>query len=220
MTALRTSAPAPLRAWVLDQVRTVGYAVVTAPHDDRSFASLAGELGAIIDDVRVEIVPGDTAYLAQPGEMPFHTDHPLADIIGWRCEVQDEGFGASLLVDGRAVLAALDARRRRDLAGVQLPARRGPGEAEVPTPIVTGEDERLFFTPWLRPLFLSWDGRFALAAFRDALAHAPHALEVRLAPGELLFIDNHRMLHGRGPLPQESKRRLRRLWIHRPEAST
>jgi len=44
---------------------------------------------------------------------------------------------------------------------------------------------------------------------------ASHLIKIRLRRGDLLIIDNGRILHGRGELRSDSKRELLRAWIRR-----
>ena len=201
-------------ARVLEGLQRDGYAVIDEPLSDQTFVEIGCALGAIVDDVIVKLVPGERAYLARQDPMPFHTDHPIADIVAWRCEAQDERDGASLLVDGHAVLHGLGARLRTWLERIRLvPPSASDGDVE-PTPILSPDHKRIFFAPWLRPVDASREAFLTLAAFREVIEQAPHALKRRLLPGQALFIDNHRMMHGRDALSSDSPRRLRRLWLH------
>jgi alpha-ketoglutarate-dependent taurine dioxygenase len=66
----------------------------------------------------------------------------------------------------------------------------------------------------LDPIDRPPDGREGLAAFRRALEEeSAQAHSIRLSPGQVLVVDNHRVLHGRASLLKESARRLRRFWI-------
>jgi alpha-ketoglutarate-dependent taurine dioxygenase len=55
----------------------------------------------------------------------------------------------------------------------------------------------------------------ALYEFRRALsAEAKRSAdELRLKPGDALFIDNRRLLHGRRAIAHDSRRTLHRLWV-------
>jgi hypothetical protein len=196
---------------LLATIRHEGFAVITRGLDDASFVELARDLGEIVDDTRVRIVPGKRTYLARPDPIPLHTDHPKASLIAWRCEAQDERAGASVLVDGHAVLANLDARTRAILAEIELPAMVRFGDVAKPTPIVS-RDGRVFYAPWLEPIERAVENHHALVAFREALSRTP-SRAVRLEAGHVLVVDNHRVLHGRSMLLTDSRRLLRRLWL-------
>jgi alpha-ketoglutarate-dependent taurine dioxygenase len=38
-------------------------------------------------------------------------------------------------------------------------------------------------------------------------------ITIRLKAGESVFIDNNRILHGRGPIQEDSQRLIKRVWI-------
>jgi hypothetical protein len=170
-------------------------------HDDQELLELASKLGKIVDDTPVRVVPGKRTYLARPDPIPLHTDHPIADLIAWRCAAQDER-------DGEETRSALHR--------LELPAMVRLGESATPTTILAkeGGGERLFYAPWLEAVDPCAATRTALVAFRCVLTGLQaSARRIRILPGHILLVDNRRMLHGRGALLPESTRRLRRLWI-------
>ncbi len=117
-----------------------------------------------------------------------------------------------MLLDTRPVIAALDARERDTLRHVDLacpPLAGGPPTLRFP--VLRGADA-VFCSPWLRsadpvPLL-----ERALDRFRARLA-AAETRSIRLAPGDALFVDNRRVLHGRGAIDARSRRRLRQVWM-------
>ena len=185
--------------------------------DDASFVTLATRLGAIVDDTRVQLVEAGRTYLARPDRLPLHTDHPCARFIAWRCEVQDAIDGASVLVDSRAVLRRLDETTLSALRQTTLVARVRSGFVPQAFPVLAtvNDEERFFFAPWLSPETTDEQGLCALQALRDAIAaeEAAGRVRIRLQAGQVLVVDNHRVLHGRDAIARESPRRLRRLWI-------
>jgi hypothetical protein len=198
------------------ELRDQGVVWLDRQHDDQEFIEIASRLGKIVDDTPVRVVPGKRTYLARPDPIPLHTDHPIADLIAWRCAAQDERDGASLLLDGRDVIAALDEETRSALHRLELPAMVRLGEPATPTTILAkeGGGERLFYAPWLEAVDPCAATRTTLVAFRCVLTGLQaRARRIRLLPGHILLVDNRRMLHGRGALLRESTRRLRRLWI-------
>ena len=195
-------------------LRSRGFAWLTDARDDRAFVDLASSLGDVVDDTMVRLVPGKRTYLASPDAIPQHTDHPKADFVAWRCEAQDARDGASLLIDGRTVLEQLTGDTRERLGRIELPAMVRLGDDAQYTPIVRRDrgTERLFYAPWLEPTRCTHDDLAALQSFRAVLARTT-PVAVRLRPGQILVVDNRRVLHGRNRLSADSTRRLRRLWI-------
>jgi alpha-ketoglutarate-dependent taurine dioxygenase len=191
-------------------IRTRGYAWVRNPIDDASFSYLASELGEIIDDV----TPGGSSQIGQDCPMALHSDHPIATRVAWRCEAQDEGDGRTILIDARAALESLHPDTRARLETIRLPLPSAMGQPPEPTRVV--RDGRIYFAPWLRPIDRGERDLQAIGALWRALRRQPPAFEARLTPGQVLLIDNGRMMHARGLLCADSARRLRRLWISAP----
>jgi hypothetical protein len=182
-----------------------------------AFLGIARELGDVIDDTPVRLAPGRRTYLTSPGAIPLHTDHSNADLVAWWCETQDERDGATLLADGREVTRGLDIALRRVLARTLLPAMRRLGDEPVPTAVLSdvGDRAAVFYAPWLTPMAGDPDVVLALRILGRTVERVGQTAH-RLQAGEVLIVDNHRMLHGRGPLLLDSARRLRRLWLRSP----
>lgn len=205
-----------------------------------AFEALAASLGPILQRERVALRAGAHAYLARPGPVPLHTDHADVAVVAWWCEAADTVDGASCLLDAAPVLDALPEALRTRLRGVHLacpllaPDAVAPPRAEAggpagrpappmqPRPVLVarpGRRDALFCSPWLRPFGgrpedESGDAE-ALEALRGRLraAIARDRLRVPLAPGEALFVDNRRILHGRDAIAEDSPRCLHRRWI-------
>ncbi len=194
-----------------------GFAVLREPLGRDDYLGLARELGALVGAEAIALRPGAHAYVAKPGRVPLHTDHPEVDVVGWLCEVQDESDGASLLLDTRPVLDALAASERELLLRVRLACPQlagGPPTGTWPVLRETHEGYAVFCSPWLQAVGAKDDEAEALDRFRRRLsAAATTPAEVRLAPGEALFIDNRRVLHGRRALLESSRRQLLRVWL-------
>jgi hypothetical protein len=122
-------------AEIFGALETYGFVRLEGPYTDADFVALAHQLGNVIDDTPVRVVPGKRTYLASPGPIPLHTDHPSADLIAWRCEAQDARDGASLLVEASETVRHLDAEtpHRPDAhisAGDGPPRRRAGPDAD------------------------------------------------------------------------------------------
>jgi hypothetical protein len=200
----------------------VGYAHVVGPLDPMTYHRLAERLGEIVGRERVALRPGAHAYLAKPGPVPLHTDQPQVEIIGWLCQEQDAEDGASQLLDSRPVVAALRESEQRMLREVELwtpPLSGGPPTETWPVLRQGPNGNEIFCSPWLRSVSDRQDHIKALAVLRERLSAAAGGCPlIRLAAGEAVFIDNRRVLHGRGRICDDSRRCLLRVWIrHEPE---
>jgi hypothetical protein len=203
---------------VTESVRRIGWCCL-GPMSDAEYRTLVGQLGTPWCETAVELRPNVRSYLCKPEPVPFHTDHPDADWMSWRCEVQDEADGTQLLVDGLDALRACGPRVRDVLTQVhvEVRVRQDTPPARVPIVRVSPQGDRLFFASWIKPMESDPFSLKAFAALREEIDRRceSHAFEVRLAEGEVLVIDNGRLLHGRKGLASSSKRRLRRFWITR-----
>lgn len=213
----------PLVDDMVSALRHDGYAVASGLGSLSAYSDIANGLGRVLVRTTVELDPRRRTYVCNEDRVPFHTDHPAAKIIGWLCERQDEKDGASLLVDMRKATEALGASRAKALSEVHLPCPRLleiSKSAHEPRPIleVKGEELAFYYAHWLRPIRATEAGKEAWNTFFELLERdAIRPIEIRLEPGDALFIDNRRMLHGRRRLPIGSARRLHRVWIeHQP----
>lgn len=208
-------AAAPTSEWAAWAVREglerAGMAVLGGWRSPAAFEAVVRRLGRVLrrEDVRLY---ASARGAHQPRPLALHTDRHDVDVIAWRCVRPEPGGGATLVLDGRPLLAATPPADRRLLARVTLdspcPDDRGPPD---PVPLVDAAG-RLYYTPWSR-----WPSddpavEAAWAGFR-ARVEAAEPRRVRLAPGECLFVDNRRVLHGRERLPPRSRRWLQRVWL-------
>jgi hypothetical protein len=200
---------------ILADIDRDGFALLGSMSRDEYFG-LMHALGTPGFETSVELREEIKTYVCQPGEVPMHTDHPEADLIAWRCDQQDDLDGASLIMDGQRVAQNCDARTRSLLEKTYLAPRRSKGHPPLLTPVLRAIKglTRVCFAPWLAPVSDDPAQHQAYDAFADAIRRAAPT-EVRLAEGEVLIVDNARVLHGRRSLDASSRRKLTRLWIRR-----
>lgn len=208
---------------VASGLRSRGYAVVRGPLAREDFLALAAQFGEVVAEEKIALRPGAHAYVAKPGRVPFHTDQPQVEVVAWHCVRQDSHDGASLLVDGLAAVERLSEASRAVLRRTRLacpPVAGGPPRASVPVLRRDGERELLFCSPWLDAVGGGADEAHALRELWAQVVREAREgpVRVELAPGDALFVDNQRMLHGRDAIGDASERELHRLWVIRPEA--
>lgn len=199
---------------IRERLECAGIAIVRPELRIGEFYSLVRRLGQVlrVEDIKIGVT-GRGAH--SPRALDLHTDQHFVDTIAWYCVRSATSGGATELVDARAVLHAQDSTTRRALERVVMLCPEvddlGPPER---VPLVRGcaPEERLYFAAWnVTPLPDAVENA-AFKRFVAELAVAPR-LAVRLEPGQSLFIDNRRIVHGRGALPSDSPRLLRRFWI-------
>lgn len=221
VSTARSGGRAGARSTTTDLLERDGYVIVREPVPPADFEALCAGLGTPGFETLVALREDRQTYLCQPGPVPLHTDHPAARYIGWHCLRQDSMDGAMLLVDHHAFFANASGAFLRTLEQVLLPTGWGP-DPQGTHPVVTYAPGglHLFYAPWLRPVAPSQEEGAALEGLCQLVAEAFLAptVEVRLEPGQVLIIDNHRILHGRRALKAGSPRMLRRLWIRERES--
>lgn len=184
---------------------------------DSEFTDLINSLGEAWCETVVQLRPGVQSYLCNPDPVPFHTDHPKADWIAWRCEHEAAGEGSLWLLDGWGILERCSRSTQAKLEQIHFEARSRPGEQAVTAPLLRYDlgVPRLFFADGFAPVCQGADLESAMNDFRAALrlqaSHATRRFEMKA--GEALIVDNTRFLHGRGRLSLNSPRRLRRFWV-------
>lgn len=208
-----------LNAATRDDLVVAGYSVQRSVGSLDAFRVLCRELGPILREDAIRVRPDAKTYVARSEAIPFHTDHPDAHWIAWYCVSQDVGAGANLLLDGWALVRALSRETQAGLVATHLQCDSrdgGPPVNLLPIwiPPSVCAQPRLFYAPWLSATEGEWKRRAALVALQNAISvQSISPISVLLSPGDVLLIDNHRMLHGRGSIRKDSKRELLRIWI-------
>lgn len=200
-----------------DQLRMRGHARVRVTGASE-YLALCDALGTVTHTTEVRIRPGIRQYTALPDAVPFHTDHPNADVVAWFCLEQDAVGGATLLLDIADVLEHLSAAVSYSLTTVQLPVLR----SQISRPILSRDMSgrpRVYWLPafaqGLKPQLSTREVRAIdeFATVLNALRSAAFTTRVRLAVGEALFIDNGRLLHARNSIDAGSTRFLLRAYV-------
>ncbi len=200
---------------------TVGFLVLqNTPAVPEALHAITGHFGRIsptsfgpLFNVRTEPVPVDLAYT--PVALSAHTDQPYRGptpgIQFLHTIANDAPGGASTMVDGLAAvdaLAAADPEAHDLLCSVPVEFRYdigtdvGVGRAPIIDRRPDGSlrqlrfSPRLDFAPLLEPdrLDVFYRGRRWLA---EALNDSSRQIEYGMEAGDVLIVDNHRILHGR-----------------------
>jgi hypothetical protein len=213
---------------ILASLRTLGYAHVTRPHTAREFEMTAGQLGSIVLRTDLAITPERSSIVYKSDEIRLHQDNPEVSLLGWYCVEQDEYDGSSLLLDTEDIAGHFSDSEIATMTTINVrypdpdPARHNPDRGLVAYllwPLVTEKSTRteVYYAPWLLTDSYDENQRRVLAKFAEYIRTKEdnQLVRIRLEAGESLFIDNNRMLHGRGSISQNSKRFLKRVWIKR-----
>jgi hypothetical protein len=215
-------------------VKSRGWIRVAGPRPLSEFEQIGASLGEI--ELRTDIVV-DAARdreqrkrrLHQPSRpgvytaaaLELHTDRPTAAMLGWYCVEPDVTGGATQLVDTRPLLAEFSTDELAALGRVRVghaqPDPETREEVLYHAPLVArrGGEWEVFYVPWFVEPPEDEAARLMLERFQRLVEQERRRglLEIVLKRGQCLFVDNRRMLHGRGPLPEDSRRHLVRLYI-------
>jgi hypothetical protein len=213
-------------------VETDGHLHLTWPMTMESYEAIAGRVGTIVqkNDVKVDLARAQRQEqvrrikgrggIYSPGALGFHTD-PIADLVSWYCVEQDDGGHPMMMLDLGDLEEHFSAEEREILCRVELlsPARRSETEQETltPTPLLTKMNGKykIYYAPWL---LCESENAVVRKIAQKFGAYVKNKEETQLIvlpvkPGDTVFIDNHRMLHGRGELSPTSKRHLVRFYL-------
>jgi len=146
----------------------------------------------------------------------LHSDPAGVHYLMYVCRQAAGVGGEVLLADGRKILNSLNPKVHPLLREIEVICPRVFGSEHPTTPILQVDSaqqmKQCYYAPWhllephLPPL------KQALGDFLNGVNTAPR-IELKLNPGDLLIIDNTRMLHGRRSFGRNSGRWLTRYWI-------
>ncbi len=208
---------------VIGAFHELGCFVITgSPTAPGSLLDIAGRFGRVsptsfgtLFDVRSVPDPEDLAYtsvgLSAHLDQPYRRPTPGLQFL--HTLVNEAPGGESTVVDG---LAAIEALRRHDpswfatLCDLPIEFRYDIGTDVVvaTAPVIELHPDgtlrqfrfspRLDFAPYAEPTVL--DAYYAARRWIAEWLNDPaHQIEFKMAPGDVLVVDNHRVLHGRRP---------------------
>lgn len=197
------------------EVSEIGYTIIRYP-DSKSKEEILATLGQIIQTTEIRENPKSSRLLASNQPMDFHTDHNAANFIAWHCNSQSATGGESLLIDTRPILAGLSESALSILQEISVQKHRVFYEDTLSIPLLSPTDDEavfaVYYASWLIGPQADIKHTRALEKFQKVLLEA-RPIEILLSEGDMLIIDNHRMLHGRAGFPTNSNRWLSRYWL-------
>jgi hypothetical protein len=177
-------------------------------------------LGTAFHATDVKLEPGSGQYALRPEAFEMHMDNPDADYAGWY--VVNDGGEAScpmLISDSRAALNALPLETLQGLASIETLYIDVATRKKLAIPLL-GRDERgnwfaRYFPYDVRRIEAKSEQQARwLCELRECLAALP-IIELPVATGDAVILDNNRMMHGRRGMRPGSLRRLFRVWVTR-----
>ena len=219
-----------LAAEVRDRLPDEGYVHLSSVIPEDVFLAVGKQLGTIDlrTDIRVSTEADeamrrarDPLYVDRPSVyradgLSYHTDAPAIDILAWYCVEQDAVDGTSVLLDTGDIARHFDDDDLVILSRIRVRTMgRDAEDREIVLEYPLFADGRIYYADWLLSPDQEPLERAIVDRFVDYLAQkgATSPIRIRLKPGETLFVDNHRILHGRSSIPPDSRRHLVRLYI-------
>lgn len=172
---------------------------------------IASDLGIILQETHVIPNPDSRALVTSERALGAHTDHHRAKYILWYCHLHASSGGESILIDSYEAIATMTPDEIYQLENLHLKEHKVfPNDAESRPMLLARPDGKysVYYSFWLA------DGQVpdAFHSFRRKVEALP-PIQLTLKKGDILLIDNHRMLHGRTAISPGSGRHLLRLWI-------
>lgn len=224
-----------IKNFILSEIKTHGYAHIKQPLSLDDFELISEHLGMIKSraDIKIDktqeiaqqsarkVKNRPSAYQAEG--FAFHQDNPTADMFAWYCMEQDDTAGTMLLLDTGDVGDYFSAQDLAVMSSVNIRYSLRVKDKEEfsvrPLVLRKGSTYSVYYQPWL--LLDSYDKQqsLALEKFSEYLKQKEKTqlISIPIKRGECLFIDNHRILHGRNAIADNSKRHLIRLMVVKRE---
>lgn len=229
-------------AQLMAALQANGYVHLKWPMLEENHEAVAAQMGTItvrsdikIDKVSEQIQEQSRVLKGLPGRyrassLAFHTDNARVDVMSMYCVEQDAIDGAILLLDTNDLAEHFSTAQLAILSRVELWAppyqqsyhSKQKGFSDLAYLLSkTDEGYRVYYIPWLLLDSYDSDSGEMLKKFSDYVKHKEQTQLIRLPvkKNECVFVDNHRMLHGRGAIAEDSKRHFVRLYIQVPSMS-
>lgn len=195
------------------EIAEKGFSHIKFP-TSKNFEEIIASLGEVIQQTEIRENPKSTRLLSSNQGMNFHTDHNAAKFIAWFCNSQSATGGSSLLLDTKNVLQHFSESSLELLQEVSVKTHQVFYSDKLSLPLlsITDSDTTVYYAQWLVNIPACIKHQKALTKFEEEIK-STEPTKLLLSEGDLLIIDNHRMLHGREAFPQNSNRWLTRYWI-------
>jgi len=181
------------------------------------FRNICTSIGEIIYEADVKLGAVKPRNYQQPQAIDFHTDHISAEIVAWQCVVADTNGGAMQLLDLNKVIQKLEVSDRKALGDVLIADNAAWKTTHSKVPMCQEKNGKWHFhyVPWLQTFTENAAAKIALRKFEQIFNEIRKIdfIEFDLEPGQVIFLDNHRIAHGRKALQASSQRYLKRLWL-------
>ena len=225
-----------IQQWVQqisNKLDTDGYTVVRQPLSETDFNRISAGLGAIMSRSHLVVDPEKDAAqeakrimvgkektrpsIYRSAGLDFHNDNPCDNLISWYCIEQDDTSGSLLLIDSHELLEGFSSEELKLLETVRVRyIVHHDGVEQHPTEALLawkGSEPEVYFAGWHLEGEYTDAQRKVIDKFKANLEARKKAgpIKNRLEPGQSIYVNNRRMLHGRGPIEANSRRHIIRL---------
>lgn len=199
----------------LDFIDSDGYLLLGGVSPDQAERILAS-LGRTLFVTNVTVRAG-RALVTSDKALDLHTDHHRADLIAWHCIEQTDRGGETILLDSYNIVDQMAPNDVTALRQVNLQEHKVFEEDSGQFPMLSERFGRrkIYYSSWMQPGRVDAAARASLEQFRRLVGGAATPVRMKLMPGDLLLIDNGRLLHGRTAIEGNKRRLLKRYWIER-----
>ena len=170
---------------------------------------VSGWVKSLREPISVLMKPAPCTKYAPLEELTLHMDDPPARYIAWLGMVTPEQEEPTKFLDTRPILEMLSPEETR-IKSIQVKDDNG-----LIHPMLA-DDGVFHYVPWMIQMQTVTDNdTFEALAHLQSLIHKAtrtcHTINIQ--KGEILIVDNTRVIHGRDRIAADSQRHLKRLWI-------
>lgn len=182
---------------ILEELSLHGWTLIDAD-SCTNIDELIFDLGTLINKSDIKTKDGSNQFIHGSGYVEFHTDDPRARYVVWKCiETADFG-GENILKDMRSVYEKASPELQANLQKISFIVDLPGAPVEVDFVSFFNSNPHFYYAPWkkgTKHLVIRPETIFLLSL---ALQRQDEII-VTMKQGDVLVIDNKRMVHGRRP---------------------
>ncbi len=197
---------------IADSMKEKGFILLKSSNEEDYF-NIISSLGETLYQTEVKMQAGKSNVVYNPQEILFHTDYPKADFVSWFC-VNSGNREAPLELIDTVNIRKMDADTLETLRGIKVGFKCKIDREIYEAPLILDYKFGIgtTYNPWGLQSEMTDEQKSCydklLKIFEDA-----ERLVIDIDQGDILIIDNRRMLHGRREIAENSPRHLTRVFI-------
>ena len=201
---------------VIEHLDNEGYWYSQTPMSHKAYETICADMGKILEKYDVCVREDAVRDVNRATKIMLHTDGYTANYVCWWCVWSGAPIVANKIVDVNDIIAQMT-DEEYDLILNNEVVHEGPTRSHyMESPIIwkddTGKHQIAFSGVWNHQT--TEFANHIVDTFWNVLVRAKDSIRrFSLENGQMLFIDNRRMLHGRDELGDNLERHLKRIWI-------